>query len=221
MPEPMTAKDLHDLVAPLWAAVPETVPTWTYDVLSYRLLYDDKWIDFLWSCNTGPICRRCTPREAEVYIIHAIEEWVLSQTRDLRIFHVDEQWWAEAACGNFACKAESRLHALVGLAMAVHTKMIYDESVEPLASTVADWGPVDDEAEPCCPVGDPSCVSGDDECHDACESPSVEAAGFRSLADAEEAAGSIAAGTSTAPLDDDEEPTRNNPMTGDAGKEKR
>jgi hypothetical protein len=122
MPDPLTAKDLHDLVAPLWAAVPETVPTWTYDVLSYRLLYDDKWIDFLWACNTGPICRRCTPREAKVYIIHAIEEWVLAKKGDLHTCDVRsyQEWLVTAEDGNFTAKGPTRLHALVRLAMAIH-----------------------------------------------------------------------------------------------------
>lgn len=173
MPELLTAKGLHDLVAPLWKAVPEAVPVLRAGDSSLMMMWDPSDHMFYWQ-GVGFCCRQV----AEMVITHAIEEWALKAASNLRCFSpIDGTWQVTADSGVFVAEGPSRLHALVELALSISDAQ-------------------DDEAEPCCPVGDPSCVSGDDECHDACEAPSVGVAGFRALADAEEEAGAIAAGNS-------------------------
>lgn len=117
MPEPMTANDLHDLVAPLWAAVPETVPTRLWFGAMSRLLWNDthgrhEWERVGW----------CTDGEAEVWIIHAIEEWVLAKKGDLNTCDVRiyREWLVTAGDGNYCGKGPTRLHALVRLAMYIY-----------------------------------------------------------------------------------------------------
>lgn len=122
----MTAKDLHDLVAPLWAAVPETVPTLVIDGVPRRMMWIDDAASFWY---LGTLHRH----EAEAIITNAIEEWMLAKKGDLHTCDVRsyQEWLVTAEDGNYCGKGPTRLHALVRLAMCIHE----EQAAEPISTT--------------------------------------------------------------------------------------